>query len=83
MSYCRWGADSDVYVYATAYPDRDNHGRTRYVLICCGCKLLDGDTAAERRSEAAMISHLEQHRAAGHKVPAYAIERLLKEMEQG
>ncbi len=65
MSYARKGLDgSSVYVYATGNDWR-----------CHGCALAGaGHVVCE--SPADMVAHLERHRAAGHAVPAAAIERL-------
>lgn len=85
MSYCRWGADSDVYVFTT-----------RKDIECCGCILQEREWVEEPdnkwfggyfkavgeiiqttfTSNAGMIEHLEKHVAAGHQVPDYAFERL-------
>lgn len=70
MSYCRFGGDSDVYVYRT-----DNG------LDCCACLLEDGDTSFHETA-AGMLSHLVEHIASGHKVPAYALQRLLEDKRE-
>lgn len=70
MSYCRFGGDSDVYVYPT-----DDGAE------CCACLLEDGDTAFYETS-AGMLGHLVDHIAAGHKVPAEALQRLIEEMKE-
>jgi hypothetical protein len=64
MSYCRFGRDSDVYVY-----EAENG------IECCGCRLLDVAffTAA---GPGEMLEHLMAHRAAGHAVPESALEEL-------
>lgn len=74
MSYCRMnGQDSDVYVI-----------RTMDDLQCLGCKLdrRSGDNRGIFRTtgEMGMIRHLETHRAAGHRVPDRAFERLYREV---
>jgi len=69
MSYVRLGENgSDVYVYDSALGGFE----------CCACKL-DATVAFLTRS--GMIAHLQEHIAAGHVVPAYAIERLQEEIE--
>lgn len=68
MSYCRfWWDQSQVYVYA----DFSGH------ITCCSCALSEGDFRAA--GPEAMIQHLMEHRAAGHHVPDYALERLREE----
>jgi hypothetical protein len=68
VALCRFGSDSDVYVYYSI------HGG----IECCGCRLLDG-RLFNLPTEAEMIAHLEQHRRAGHKVPEEAFEELRTE----
>ncbi len=64
MSYCRFGHDSDVYIYSDG-----NY------LICESCKLKGGKTfATKRRSR--MLAHVEEHIAKGHKVPQSTIDEL-------
>ena len=57
MSYARFGAQSDVYVYA------------HYLghVECCGCLL--GDTW-DFHTAADIVTHLRAHVDAGHTVPA-------------
>lgn len=66
MSYARFSSESDVYVYL------DVSG----YLCCCGCSLSEqwsyGTTDA-------LLAHLDAHKAAGHEVPDYCIERLKDE----
>lgn len=66
MSYCKFGEDSDVYVY---------DGGT---LICCGCKIRE-KFHTDFRSE--MILHLQLHMEKGHKVPDQALDTLRKEIK--
>ena len=65
MFVCRFGADSDVYVYYRMNGD----------IECSGCRLSEAK-AFSTKDEAEMIAHLEQHEAAGHKVPAQAFDEL-------
>ena len=65
MAVCRLGPDSDAHVYYNRAGGID----------CCGCALSNGDTF-NAPDEVVMISHLKEHKAAGHKVPAEAFERL-------
>jgi hypothetical protein len=46
---------------------------------CCSCPF--GERWLNVPSRAQMISHLESHVTAGHKVPAYAMDELRGEME--
>jgi len=65
MAVRRFSEDCDVYVYYSSAGGID----------CCGCILSNKDTF-NARDEATMLSHLRQHVAAGHKVPAKAFEEL-------
>lgn len=73
MSYCRMGWDSDVYVL------RGVDG----VLECVDCRASGSRGYFSCRTEAAMITHLEVHRAAGQRVPERALERLHREVLGG
>lgn len=63
MAFCRFGDDSDVYVFDDSE-----------TLTCCWCQLLQDRDFNGTYLE--MKEHLLAHRAAGHKVPDYAISRL-------
>lgn len=76
MSYCRWGEDSDVYLYVTT----DDEGGIRWV--CAGCKLDEKDDGWPYSPQSVLL-HLEAHRQAKHKVPERAFDRLRMEIEQG
>ncbi len=66
MSFARFGADgSDVYLF-------ENAGGW---LECCGCAL-PTHSSYRTRDVAAFLAHLDEHRAAGHHVPAAASERV-------
>ena len=65
MAVCRLGPDSDVYVFY-------NVGGG---IECCGCSLFK-QRGFNAPDEAAMISHLRDHAAVGHKVPSEAFDRL-------
>ena len=75
MSYCRWGEDSDVYMYGTRSEGGVNG-------ICCqGCELLpEGETSTHFDNPGDALIHLYEHRKAGHKVPYSAIKRLQVEI---
>ncbi len=68
MSYAQPGDDSDVYVYAGA-----NQAGNEYT--CCWCQI-SADGHFECQSAEQMLSHLQEHKAAGHKVPDYCTQRL-------
>lgn len=82
MSYCRFGADSDVY----AYPGIDEEDKEKEVYICCACSMLmhekkePGSSVFNTRKE--LIDHLLEHMVRGDAVPRYAIERLMEEMDE-
>ena len=67
MSYCRFGDNSDVYVYCS----RED------VYVCCACSL---DKLWEHVTPSEVITHLELHVAAGHQVPQYAFDRLREDV---
>ena len=70
MAYCRFGEDSDVYIY----PTED-------CIVCCGCALEGGDrTEFIFRRDA--VRHLRMHQSWGHKVPGYAIRFLEEEIRE-
>lgn len=73
MSYCRMSEDSDVYVIATFDP------RVQKKAWQCYCR----PTSCLVYSRQEMLEHLYQHRKDGEKVPEYAIERLLEEIDAG
>lgn len=62
MSYARFSAHSDVYVYADA----------RGFITCCRCKL-EPVTLFKTADE--VVAHLELHVDAGHRVPTYLMNR--------
>lgn len=64
MSYCRFGDDSDVYIYAT----------DKY-LVCESCKLKNGKAFATLRYSR-MLAHVESHVNNGDKVPKNVLEEL-------
>ena len=85
MSYCRWGADSDVYVYGS---EREVKGTTERVWVCMECTLYADNPAVGEGDVYApylrgLRAHLEEHRLRGDKVPDYAFERIDKEMAEG
>lgn len=73
MAYARFGPDSDVYVFAG--------GPDGAVLECCNCALvLDISFWATSTDE--MIRHLQDHEAAGHRVPGDLVEALLADQAE-
>ena len=71
MSYCRWGPDSDIYLYC--------YNRNKQKFECCCCDLGPGLIVGLPN----VIDHLNKHRQAGHKIPHHAIRRLEIELETG
>ena len=69
MSYCRLGADSDVYLYDSS--DR---------IVCCWCRLGGGDFHAASYQE--MFWHLVRHRSAGHRLPEGLLETFVELAEE-
>lgn len=76
MSYARFSAESDVYVYP----------HFAGFIECCGCSLSEaedgedfGFTQLQTAREA--LEHLDKHRAAGHEVPTRAYEHIRAEYE--
>jgi hypothetical protein len=67
MSYARMGDDSDVYVYSTGYS-----------LICQWCWGGNRDFY----STADMLTHLDEHRAAGERVPDRCYEGLREDQAE-
>lgn len=57
MSYARFGANSDVYLYSHAGGFVD----------CCGCKLTV-DSSVELHSVEGITAHMREHVDAGHQV---------------
>lgn len=76
MSYCRFGPDSDVYVYGGC----DS-------IVCCACHLGPYDEASGYAcneftgNNKEMLAHLVEHVKAGHKVPERAIQWLSREID--
>ena len=62
MNLCRFGPESDVYVYES------DEG-----MECCGCYFGNGWT---HPNPEAMTAHLRKHVAAGHKVPPHVFDLL-------
>ena len=71
MSYCRFGADSDVYLFYC-------HG-----VECCGCRLKDSTVRPIRMEYKVAIAHVKEHIAAGDLVPDHVIPSLEEELEDG
>lgn len=74
MSYCRFG-EADIYLYPS------NTG-----IVCCACDLAESNGEREREREfssySAVLDHVRQHQAKGHRVPDHAIERLKTEQQR-
>lgn len=93
MSYCRFGKDSEVYLYHSI-----NGG-----WECCSCRLTDKKTTKYRknywlkelrgktsltyqnsvfRTRKQALKHLTEHKEHGHKVPYYAFTILEREINE-
>lgn len=71
MAFVRFSPDSDIYMFSSRRADYE----------CCGCRLTDkGVWCGDELDEA--ITHIEEHKAAGHKVPDWLIP-WLKDTEEG
>lgn len=70
MSYARFGAASDVYVYL------DVAGYLR----CCACRMHDRPFGSfDFRTTAEMLTHLDLHRSVGDTVPERTFEGLRRD----
>lgn len=79
MSYARFSEDSNVYVFATIE-------KGAHVAECCGCLLIPRDNEGmatapwpQYADPFAIIAHLREHQAAGHKVPDYAFRSIAED----
>ena len=63
MSICRWSPNCEVYLFTLV----DG------TFECCGCLLGGRHSFASRE---ATLGHIQDHIAAGHKVPEYVISTL-------
>jgi hypothetical protein len=73
VSYARASGDSDVYVIA----DADDVS-----LACYGCALAPGRVEIRHfHTTGAMLAHLAEHAAAGHRVPERCLARLRAEAD--
>ena len=73
MSYCRFGPDSDVYMYP----------RTDGSIVCSMCALpvfKNSTMVFEFPYQA--LQHLQTHLKHNHRVPRYAFNRLIFEIEE-
>ena len=71
MSICRFGNHSDVYAFYSI----------NNKIVCCGCRINNGDQW-DCEEDHEMEQHLQDHIAAGHRVPEYALERVAEEIEE-
>ena len=69
MSYCRWGDDSDLYIFG------DGDG-----WACCNCSIA---VDAYFGTLAELKAHVQLHIDAGHKVPDYVMDRINCELATG
>jgi len=76
MAYCRFARNSDLYLFA------DTSGG----LTCCGCQLVSppGTNGKSFRcgTRSEMIGHIEDHRAAGHRIEQGVVEELREELAE-
>lgn len=71
MAFCRWGPESDVYMYVGETRDGEAY-------FCSNCLLEEGDEVSVKLNSAeAAARHLQLHRDAGHKVPPGTIAAVL------
>lgn len=82
VSFVRFGTDgSQVYIYEINQTDADG----RLLKVCHNCALLGGSwlrtgvTNFETSDLTAMLKHLAEHRAAGHRVPDWLDDDLGRE----
>lgn len=73
MSYCRFGEDSDVYVF------ENNNG----YYECCACMFEEGYNSYRTVKTKDMINHMKKHEKMGHKVPKRVIQHLEEELKNG
>jgi hypothetical protein len=71
MTYCRWTADSDVYLYRS----------TRGIYICCDCSVARAGVSMFTPED--VLVHLQVHRDHGERVPESAFDRIRVESERG
>lgn len=74
MSYCRIGPDSDIYVIRTLAGHWE----------CVSCTVVQplGLHSATIFTLKALKRHVAHHKAMGHKVPDYAVQRIDKELAE-
>ena len=70
MIYCKWGPDSDVYLFRTSWGG----------YLCCCCLLLDGTSWGMATPKEA-LEHLQKHSLETHLVLDHAVDLLLEEIE--
>lgn len=75
MSYARFAADSDVYVFFNC----DGY------YECCACRIAWDEHKLSPWVETAeeMLAHMAEHIEKGHKVPDYCTERLRRDIAEG
>jgi hypothetical protein len=69
MSYCRFSDESDIYLW----PSPDG-------IVCTACLLVtEGNKDPVFATQADALKHVFDHARAHHKIPGYAIDRLIEE----
>jgi len=69
MSYARFANDSSVYVFLSVYGEFE----------CCACCLRHDESFY---STDAILAHLAEHKAEGHRIPDRTLERLEADREE-
>lgn len=68
---CRLSADSDAYLY-----------RRAGIYTCYACALSAQKLEWTSKDARRLVTHLEEHRNAGHRVPQEVLDRLLAELQR-
>lgn len=76
MAYCRFGPDSDVYVYESIYGGFD-------FFLANKTNLGEKDLSFTIPTIEEAIHRLERMKIQGYKVPDYAIESMKKDSKKG
>lgn len=66
MSFCRWGPDSDLYLFEATEG-----------FVCCGCPINNISITLDSLEE--LINHVKIHITKGDKVPDYVLPELIEE----
>ncbi|MHC4336290.1 MAG: hypothetical protein ACYSUV_21455 [Planctomycetota bacterium] len=84
MSYARFSANSDIYLYGTSIQFQedatDDIPMGQNCWECCGCLL--SPRSAHLPTIGDVYMHLLRHRRRGHRVPEYALRAVTAEMQE-